>query len=89
LLGTQDVRWFDYGLFGDEREFDSDAGTVGPAYRRALSIDLASVLGDYAVADRKAESGALADFLGGEEGVEDFIEVVLGNAGAVVGEGDE
>ena len=39
---------------------------------------------DRVVAQRQAESGSLARGLGGEEGIEDLVDDVLGNSGAVV-----
>ena len=53
--------------------------------RPTLGVYVAAFFGDYAVADAQTQAGALAHVFGGEEGVEDMPQVVLGDAGAVVG----
>ncbi len=52
--------------------------------RLAFAEDVAAGLLDDAVDHGEAEAGALADFLGGEEGLEDLAAHFLGNAVAVV-----
>ncbi|MCY1304314.1 hypothetical protein D9M70_540610 [compost metagenome] len=42
------------------------------------------VVGDDEIRDRQPEPGALADFLGGEEGLEDALAYALGDADASV-----
>jgi hypothetical protein len=51
-----------------------------------VAENLSTVLLHDAIADAKTKSGSLADFLGGEEGIEDAVG--LGDALAVVAEGD-
>ena len=53
-----------------------------------VDIDEAAGLLDDAVDRRQAEAGALADFLGREERLEDLVDDVGGNAGAGVGDVD-
>ena len=52
--------------------------------RRAVGEDEAAGLLDDAVGGGQAEAGALADLLGGEERLEDLVELALGDAGAAV-----
>ena len=63
---------------------------VGPAAGSALLVDLeiAAVHLDDAVADGQAQPGALPLFLGGEEGLEDLLQVLRRDARAVVGHRD-
>ena len=50
--------------------------------------DVSAVFTDDAVAQAQAEAGALADFLGGEERIENALEIFGRNAGAIVVDGD-
>ena len=60
-------------LFGRSRQQDSECG---PLSHPALHLDIAAVILDEAVTYREAQSNALgAVGLGGEEGVEDLVEV--------------
>ena len=54
----------------------------------ALGPNTTPVVLDDAVGDGEAQASALADLLGGKEGVEDAAQVLLGQAGAVVAEGE-
>lgn len=55
------------------------------AVRAVGDLDAAAVLADDAPANGEAQAGAVADRLGGEEGIEDVVQVLLGDAGAGVG----
>src|SRR6266446_4386224 len=68
--------------------WQEDAEGRAPAWR-GVRIDEAAGLLDDAVYRRKAEPGALADVLGREERIEDFIDDVGRNAGAGVGHLDQ
>ena len=59
------------------------------AARLRIRIDKAAGLFDDAVDRRKAEAGAFADFLGGEERLEDLLDDVGRNAGAGIADLDE
>src|SRR3546814_16875152 len=61
-------------------------GEAGPFARLAVGKDETRRLLDDAIDGRQAEPGALADILGGEEGLEKLGEHVGGNAGARVAE---
>ena len=56
--------------------------------RLAVNGDGATVAADDAVNDGEAEAGALADGLGGEEGIEDAVEGGAIHAAAVVADGE-
>jgi hypothetical protein len=56
-----------------DRQIDDEAG---PLPDLGIGEDEAARLLDDAVDGRQAEAGALADFLGGEEGLEDLAEHV-------------
>jgi hypothetical protein len=60
----------------------------GAAIGLGLHIDEAAGLFDDAIDRRQAEAGALADFLGREERLEDLVDDVGRNAGAGVGNVD-
>ena len=62
-------------------------GECHPAIRVAFGFDEPSVLGDHLVSDRQSESRA--GFLGGEERVEDPVQVFRVDAGALVLDGDD
>ena len=53
----------------------------------ASGVYLAAVLGYDAVTDAQAQPGAASFSFGGEEGVEEFVKVFCGNAGAVISKG--
>src|SRR5664279_4231057 len=57
---------------------------LGPTLRSIFGTQLASVLAHDAVADPKAETGAIADLLGGEERLENPADDIIRNTGAVV-----
>src|ERR671912_492268 len=53
--------------------------------RLALHVDGAAMLfGHYRAGDCQALAGALADFLGGEEGIKNLVQVLCRNAAAVI-----
>src|SRR5581483_8276593 len=58
------------------------------AFARVERERAAVVLDDHRARDGEALAGAAADLLGGEEGVEDQRAYLLGNAAAVVADGD-
>src|SRR3712207_2173394 len=60
-----------------------------PVVEAAVNADRAAVALDDAVADREAEAGALPDRLGRKKRVEDFAEVLGGDAAPRVGDGDD
>ena len=55
-----------------------------PLPRLAVHVDEAVVLFDDAVNRRQPQAGALADFLGGEEGLEELCQRLFVHAAAVV-----
>ncbi len=69
-------------------EVDIDGGAVVGGGGAADEIEGAAVFADDAATDPEAEAGA-ALALGGEEGLEKILADGLGDAGAVVGDGDE
>ena len=64
---------------------------VGPLRRVGVGLhgDLAAVHLDDPVCHGETEAGALAHLLGGEERAEELVEVLVGDAGAVVGDHDD
>ena len=62
---------------------------VVPLPELGIRIDEAAGLLDDAVDGREAEAGALADFLGREERLEDLVDDLRRNAGAGVGHLDQ
>lgn len=66
--------------FGGNRELELKAGAAGLAF---VAEDSAQ-LGDEALGDIQAEAGGVALALGGEEGLEDALGKLGGDAGAVV-----
>ena len=67
------------------RQEDPERGTL---VGFGVDIDETAGLLDDAVDRGEAEAGALADFLGGEERLEDLVDDVGGNAGAGVADVD-
>ena len=69
------------------RQKRGDDGSAGTGVVIASNPDAAAVSGDDVVGDPEAES--VADvLLGREEGIEDFRERLIGDAGAVIDEAD-
>ena len=66
----------------------SSTWKVVPRSGLGVEPDVAVVHLDDAVADGQAEAGALADALGGEEGLEDLVAGALRDAGALVADGE-
>ncbi len=79
LLG---LRRLDRRLDGDVPGEEDAEGRAAP--HLGIAEDEAAGLLDDAIDHGQAEAGALADFLGGEEGVEDLVADIGGNAGAGV-----
>ena len=52
-------------------------GERGALAAGGIDADASAVLLDDAVADRKAQAGALADFLGSEKGLENFLQALF------------
>jgi len=69
-------------LIGINREFD-DKGCAFP--RRAFSIQPAALFGDNPIADAQPETCPFTDFLRREEGVENTVNDIRRNPGAVIG----
>ena len=67
------------------RQRDAEGG-AGAGF--APHVNPATVLPDYAVGKRQAEPGALANGFGGEEGLEDALQVLRRDAAAGVGDLD-
>ena len=67
-------------------QIDVEGGALA---RRAGHVDAAAVLLDDAVDGGESEAGALADGLGGEEGLEDVFDHVGLHAAAVVADGQQ
>ena len=67
------------------RQEDAERGALA---RFRIHIDEAAGLLDDAIDGRQPKAGALADFLGGEERLEDLVDDVGGNPGAGVGDID-
>jgi len=59
-------------------------GEPSPLARLTLRMDVAAMLLDNAVTDRQSQTGAFAGLFGAEKGVEDPVDDLHGNAGAVV-----
>ena len=55
----------------------------------AVDLDVAVRLLDEAVDHAEAEAGALADFLGGEERLDDLVEQMRRDAAAGIADGDQ
>jgi hypothetical protein len=51
----------------------------------AFRIYLAAMLGYYSMAGTQPESGSLAHFLRGKEGVEYSLQILPGNTGTIIG----
>src|SRR5947208_3070938 len=67
----------------DARQIDGEGAALADAAR---DVDRAARVGDDAVDQRQAEAGALADFLGGEERLEDARDGRLVHAAAAIGD---
>src|SRR6202789_2879100 len=66
-------------------QIDGELRALGAGLER----DLAAVLGfDDAARDVQAKAGSAADGLGGEEGFEDVLLILFGNARSMIGETD-
>src|SRR5690242_3555916 len=63
--------------FAGSGELDVERGSLSG---RGAYIDFSSMLFDYTVADGKAQAGAAAIGLGGEERVKNAMDVLAGNA---------
>jgi hypothetical protein len=59
--------------------FRQENGEDRPLAYLALHLDFTAQLFDDAVRDRKPEARALADFLGGEERIENFVQIAFRN----------
>src|SRR5690606_26080531 len=72
------------GFGGGQPQMDARAAAA--LDHRAFDVDIAAQLFDDAVHQCQTEAGALAGLLGGEEWLEDFFQMLLGDAAALVGD---
>ena len=72
---------------GDGGEEDGEQGTAAGFNLRGPHANAAALLFDDAACDPESEAGAFLA-LGGEEGLEEFCEMLLRDTGAAVADGD-